>query len=538
MLEPGGGLQPSQVKTGRTLQRRGQNLTDEEANPEQFIANAAPDNHGNYVLTEEQLEALAATDEISDVLERLSSYIAIQPDLGSSFAYIDFKQGFELPITKHEQTLAEVQRHWLIVQDLLFSRSSSLVLGIHSFVQDWLTYGKLYLGIIRDVKNGKPIDIHVQNVPFKEMKLSNATTYWTTDADQTIWEQEDIFSVDYTEINKYVRSYVASIMRTYNMWTTVERTRVANAVMAAQFRSIYTVPTSGLGKVKARQKLSSVMALYKRDIRIDNISGETTVNGKNSYPVNTELWVAETSNGKVSIDNPGDGNVQLNSTDLVEYFMRKYYKKGKLPMSKYEAVDSGYLNGLSDLDEDERQFKLYIQKCRAILGHLFIDITWRLQSALKEYVGREDIRKAICMDWYNEPEHKTDAELLDGIADSMDKVKEVLDKYKEVLESAGFNKQQQLARINVLRVKLMRKYCPDMLEQTQEDYRNVPTEESPEQDDSFSGDDFSSDFGTDDFSDWDDSQWDNEFSGGDDEGDDWSMPEYDEDNSFDNFEDW
>jgi hypothetical protein len=523
-LEPEGGFQPSQVVRGTNAALNGTNVTDEEAIPEQYINNTDQYSPSNTIFTDQQLEALAATDEIEDVLERIVSYIAIQPDLGSSFAYVDFKPGFELPVAVQERVIDDLQRHWHIAQTLLFGKASSLTIGISRFISMWLTYGKLHVGIIRKKQFGEIIDIHIQTSKFKEVKTRGAT-YWLTDLNQTIFEQEDMFEIDYAEINPYVRSYVASLMRTYNLWNTTEHTRVANAIMAAQFRTVYTVPTAGLGKIKARQKMSSVMGLYKRDIRLDDVTGEVRINGENKYPVNTELWVAETSSGSVKVDNPGDGNVQLNSMDLVEYQMRKYYKKAKLPMSKYEAVDSGYLNGLSEIDEDERQFKLYIQNCRAVLANLFLNITWRLISVLPDYSGREDIHSNICMNWYDEPEHKTDSELLDASMDILDKIKDIVDKYKELLTESGFNERQATARINVLRIKLMRKHCPEMLEQTQEDYRNVPDQENPNAEDNSTTDDFGSDEGTDDFSNWDDDNWDNEFSGGDDNNDDWSMPE-------------
>lgn len=539
-LEPGGGLQPSQAVRGKPGSIANVNLTDEEAVPEQYISGdanrlLAPE---SPMFNDEQLAALAATDEVEDVLERLISYIAIQPDLGSSFAYVDFKEGFDLHVVDKERILGDLQRHWSIVQSLMFKRSSSLTIGISRFISMWLTFGNLYVAIIRKQEYGEIIDIHVQTTPFREVKHRGGS-YWQTDLNQTIFEADDMFAVDYSEINPYVRSYVASLLRTYNLWATTEHTRVANAIMAAQFRTIYTVPTAGLGKIKARQKMTSVMGLYKRDIRLDNVTGQVTINGENKYPVNTELWVAETSTGAVRADNPGDGNVQLNSMDLVEYQARKYYKKAKLPMSKWEAVDSGYLNGLSEIDEDERQFKLYIQNCRAVLAHFFLDITWRFISVLQDYAGRDDLRDNLCMNWYDEPEHKTDSELLDATNDILDKITDSVDKYKELLKASGFTERQATARINVLRIKLMRKYCPELLEQTQEDYRNVPDSEDPNNEDTSSVDDFGSDEGTDDFGDWDDNQWDDEFSGGDDNTDDWSMPESD-DSSFDDFDsdDW
>jgi hypothetical protein len=542
MLEPDNWLQPSRVITGINSKLTGKNLTDEDACPEESLTRAnTPDK--STIITPEMLAALAATDEISDVCRRIASYIAIVPDIGSSFAYVDLLPEFEADQQRKEQILGDVMSHWKLAQKFMFNDAISLTDGIHSFINKWLTYGKLFICIIREEDHGKPIDIHVQFQELTKMTLAGKKTVWATNYNQKIWEQEDIFVLDWHAVDENAMSYVASIMRTYNMWTTVERTRVANAIMAAQFRSVYTVPTQGLGKTKARQKLSSVMSLYKRDIRIDPTTGATTVNGENSYPVNTELWVAETSQGSVKIDNPGDGNVQLNDTTLVEHFMRKFYKRAMLPLSKYEAVDAGYLNGLANNDEDERQFKLFRQSCRAALAKLFLAIAWRLVSVKADYVGRTEIYEALTMNWYDDPKNETPEEQLDNASDVMSKIKSAINEYDEVLSDCGFGEAQKKARLNALRVKLMRKYCPDWLEQTAEDYRNVPPEESPETDSSSGWSDdenyddssFESN-GTDDFSDYSNDDWNDEFSGGDGMGDDWSMPDEFSGSDFGDFE--
>lgn len=537
MLEPGGGFQPSQVKTGISRRLSGQNVTDEEACPEEAISKGTVYNNEATVITPQMLEAIAATDEVSDVLERISSYIAVTPTVGTSFAYMDFVEDFRLPIAQHEATIDDMQRHWQIAQDMLFSKAASLSRGIQNFIIRWLTLGTLYIAIVRKKQKGIVIDIHVQEEPLSKRTDRYNNEYWVTDCDQLIWEKDDIFVLSFSELNRYATSFTASVMRSYNLFRSVERTRVANAIMSAQFRSVYTVPTAGLGKVKARQKLSSVMSLYKRDIRIDDATGNITVNGENTYPVNTELWVAETSQGAVKIDNPGDGNVNLNNMDMPQYFMRKFYKRAKLPMSKYEAVDSGYLSGLSEIDEDERQFKRFITDCQSVLAKVFTGLTFRLMSGLKQYVGRDDIKQNMTMNWYAEPKHETPSEELDGENEKLSKVKDLLDNYKDTLEAAGFNERQQTARINVLRIKLMRKYCPELLEQTLEDYRNVPEEESTNDDsDDWGNDDYGDSDATgsdDDFGDWSDDDFNSNFDSNDDWDGNWS-----DDSDFSDESDW
>jgi len=531
-LEPGGGLTASIVTTGRGRATGNENVEDDI--PELIIGSNPSGGKELIKLSHAQLEAIAKNDTVSDVLGRICSYIAVANDASPSFAYADLDDKYQADNAVHRDNCIEsIKWHWDLTQRLMFNNYASQMLGIQNFLQAWLTYGHLWACIIRKSKYGEILSIKITCDEPTECNVGN-DTYWKV-GDYTVYEEEDIFELDYTQINRYYESYIASIQRSFNIYTAIERTRIANAIMTAQFRSIYTVPTKGLGKTAARKRMSTIMGLYRRNIVLSD-NGEIKVNGENSWPVNTDLWVAETGAGAVKVENPGDGNPNLNNTDLVEYFMRRFYKQAKLPMSKYEAVDTGYLSGLSDIDEDDRQFRLCIAAHQAILSKFFCRIIWRLMSVLKEFAGNVELSEAIKLSFYTEPKHETPSEELDGESDKLDKINNMIDKYKETLSECGFGEMQLKARLNVLRVKLMRKYCPELLEQTAEDYRNVSEEEtsmtdedwsstSNDEDDWTSGssDDWGSD-STDDYSDITNDDWDDAFNEDDNNGDDWSMP--------------
>lgn len=468
VLEPGGGFQPSRVVSRRTIDNT-QNLTDEDANPEDVISSASPYIGTDVAVSKDMLDSISATDEVADVMSRMISYIAVVPDIGSGFAYTGLVDKHSLSDELASKLSEDMQSAWLSLNKMLLQIDGSLAIGIHDFVAQWLTYGIMYVMIVRESHtSNRIIDIHAQIDPPTTQLTNTGEKIYVTDFGQTVWSQDDVFVLDYKRIDRNTVSYVSSIMRSYNTFRAIERTRVANAIMAAQFRSVYTVPTAGLGPVKAKQRLSKIMGLYKRDVQIDDQSGEVIINGKNSYPVNTEIWVSETSAGAVKIDNPGDGNPQLNSMDMPEYFMRKFYKRAKLPMSKYEAVDSGYLSGLSDIDEDERQFKLYISKCRAVLSKLFCDILFRMLENNSVYTGRGDVRDAMTLFWHSDQKVETPTDVLDQIEERLGKVADLIDAHAKLLESAGFSDDQVKARSNAMRIKLLRRFVPEILEQTDE----------------------------------------------------------------------
>jgi hypothetical protein len=357
-----------------------------------------------------------------------------------------------------------------------------------------LTFGKIWACIVRDPKQPNEISKIVLQTTEPETK-TDANGYkhiYTVDSDLVL-TGEDVILLQYTEIDVYVVSYVASLLRSFNIYRTIERTRIANAVMSATFRKVYTVPTNGLGKVKAKQRLSTIMGMYRRQVTYDDRSGEIKVNGENNYPINTEIWMAGTAAGDLRIDSGGsDAEVTLNNLDLVEYVARKFYKRAKLPMSKYEAVDAGYLSGIGELDEDERQFKLLISKFRAVIGKFFIKILWRAIEKNTDIVGDNKLKdiyeKYAYLSFFDEIKSETPLEQLDNLSDALSKVEDVLDTYQKTLENAGCPENLQKGLLNALRRRLTLQYCPAIVNNKEIDMSMVPKPDEVKEGDTPSGD--------------------------------------------------
>jgi hypothetical protein len=129
----------------------------------------------------------------------------------------------------------------------------------------------------------------------------------------------------------------------------------------------------------------------------------------------------------------------------------------------------------------------------------------------------------MTMHFYDEPEHQTSSEELDGIGDKLDRIEGLLDKLKTSLESSGGGQKYVQARLNWTRAKLMRKFVPELCADNVQDFRNVENSDAAMSDDDYSStagedswmssgsDDWGSS-GSGDFSDFSNDDWEDEES--------------------------
>jgi hypothetical protein len=420
-LEPSGGLTASAIR-----------YTDgEDDNPDAFVQGQDGSNKSSTValtVSREELESLAREPELISIVGRITSYVVIKPKTSSMFAsmQVDNTNSVTDNIQDVDLVNKKIQDTWSGIQKLLWSNAYNC----HNLLSDLYSFGKIYAYVLKDNTNTvTSIEVSVQEP--KESKGARGKKEFLTPSGVVI-PFENIVTVSYNSIDNHAESYLSYIRAPFRLYKVIERTRVANAIMSAQFRSIYGVPTTKLTKNKARARLSTIYSKWKRDIRLNMTTGDVTINGKTDWPVNSELWTSVTSSGAPTVTNPGDGNPALANMDIVQYFNKKFYKLSKLPISKYEAVDMSYLGDISQSDEDERQFNLFISKNREVLTEFFISIV--LTCLKGDQVIPSNCKDIMAMTFHDEvDDNKLDSEL-EKQTERLDKINAVVAKVREIMD--------------------------------------------------------------------------------------------------------
>ena len=171
--------------------------------------------------------------------------------------------------------------------------------------------------------------------------VEDGVTYWVQFKDVMGRERKlldsQIIYIKYEDSGVSSRqSYLERLIRPFNIYRIVEQAQVIWTVTQSSFKTMFTIPISGMNKAKGMQTLSQAMNRYKEDISFNTETGELQVNGKMNMPFNKEYWMPENENGKPEIETLVDSGPQLNDSDQLKYFEEKLFKMSKIPSSRFD----------------------------------------------------------------------------------------------------------------------------------------------------------------------------------------------------------
>lgn len=171
--------------------------------------------------------------------------------------------------------------------------------------------------------------------------IEDGVTYWVQFKDVMGRERKlldsQIIYIKYEDSGVSSRqSYLERLIRPFNIYRIVEQAQVIWTVTQSSFKTMFTIPISGMNKAKGMQTLSQAMNRYKEDISFNTETGELQVNGKMNMPFNKEYWMPENENGKPEIETLVDSGPQLNDSDQLKYFEEKLFKMSKIPSSRFD----------------------------------------------------------------------------------------------------------------------------------------------------------------------------------------------------------
>lgn len=208
-----------------------------------------------------------------------------------------------------------------------------------------------------------------------------------------------IIYISYAKGNSVSRvSYTERLIRPYNILRIIEYTRVIWSVMNASFRMKMTVPVGSRSPQKAMQTLGELMSIYKEDIRLNDESGELTVDGRPKIQFYKNYLMPSGVNGTPTIEPLNSSGPNLNDPAPLAYFFDKLVQESKIPFSRFQGPDGGsignYSNGAEGLDKEEIRFAKFVTRLRSIFQDILIKPLW-IQT-VKDFpeLERDDLFKS------------------------------------------------------------------------------------------------------------------------------------------------
>ena len=246
----------------------------------------------------------------------------------------------------------------------------------YEIVYDDLEHPKTIIGIIdvdpvtltKEVKDGTTMWVQYKGVQGRERVLLDAQIVYIKYEDSGVTERQ---------------SYLERLIRPFNLFRIVEQAQIIWTVTQASFKTLFTIPISGMNKAKGMQTLSQAMNRYREDISFNGETGELQVNGKTNLPFNKEYWMPENENGKPEIETLVDNGPQLNDSEQIKYFEQKLYKMSKIPSSRFDkdAQTTWFGSDATQQMRDEINFGRFVSRLRNTFVQIILK-PLRIQVAL------------------------------------------------------------------------------------------------------------------------------------------------------------
>ena len=288
----------------------------------------------------EVLRKMAMQPELEDILNIMANECIVYDD---DFAYIctpflDTALIQELNERSSDEIRAAVESGFYKLYLLLDWKRQAWNIFYRFLIEGVLCYEIVYDNLEQPKTITGIVDIDPATIT---KTIEDGITYWVQFKDVIGRERKlldsQIIYIKYEDSGVSSRqSYLERLIRPFNIYRIVEQAQVIWTVTQSSFKTMFTIPISGMNKAKGMQTLSQAMNRYKEDISFNTETGELQVNGKMNMPFNKEYWMPENENGKPEIETLVDSGPQLNDSDQLKYFEEKLFKMSKIPSSRFD----------------------------------------------------------------------------------------------------------------------------------------------------------------------------------------------------------
>lgn len=302
-------------------------------------------NQFNEIRKRNFLIELSLQPEIEDILDSLSNEVIVKnPEkkyvfkpLFDSIDIVDLKKDVEKQI--NEELSYVFPKFYRM---LGFTGN-----GVRKQLKNWLIWGKVAWEIVYDSLD-KPTKI-IGFVPIDAITLTeaweNGQKYYIQEpkfginCQQRVLHESQVIYIQWDEDYGRV-SYVERLIRYFNIYRIMERSKILWFITHSQARTAFVVPTAGKSRARAAKTLASAMNRYSDEIEFDDVNGQLYVNGQATWTAAKEFWMAETDSGKPEIDDVSPGGIDLSETGSISFYENRLYKISKIPIDRFDPSSS------------------------------------------------------------------------------------------------------------------------------------------------------------------------------------------------------
>lgn len=392
-------------------------------------------NQFNEIRKRNFLIELSLQPEIEDILDTLANECIVKvpqkkyvfEPIFDSMDIIDLKKEIETQINDEITT-------WFPKLYRMLNLNGN---GAKRLLKNWLIWGKIAFEIIYDdLENPTKI---IGIVPVDAITLQeayeNGQKYYIQEpkfginCKQRVLHDSQIIFIQWDE--EYGRiSYVERLLRYFNIFRIMERSKILWFITHSQARTHFTIPTAGKGRAKSAQTLASAMNRYSDEIEFNDQTGQLFVNGQPTWTASKEFWTAETDSGSPKIEDVSADGIDLSETGSVGWYEQRLYKISKIPIDRFDPSSSEAWNlDPTSQRRQEIKFSTFVNDIRDRFSPIVIKpLQIHLCLKIPALVQDDEILSSIVLEYAhnNVFEEMAEMELMDKRIDFIQKMQEAL----------------------------------------------------------------------------------------------------------------
>lgn len=345
--------------------------------------NAVPFLDKDYTAQREDLRRIALHSDIERVLDIIAdetivydeqNYFA-KPDMTR---LDDLSEEFEIKLKKR------IQDNFEYLYNVVFKFNESVTAW--RLFRQYLIEGRLVIELIFNEKGNKIIGASVLDGAFvtQEFKIIDGEImpFWVVYPTDSKMRRElpdtHVIYISYPKNNSSSKlSYVQGLIRSFNLYRTMENVATIWTIMYSSFRLKIIVPVAG-SKQRNEQTVGELLGRFKEDITIDEISGELSINGSPNLNLFKNYAIASKNGQQTEIEAMKMDGYDMSNPETLGYWRKKFWTETGIPYSRLDKEQSGTINiGSADgQDFQEIAFGKQINRFRSDFQEILVKPLW------------------------------------------------------------------------------------------------------------------------------------------------------------------
>ncbi len=350
-----------------------------------------PFKDAGYAANRNKFRDISKEGEIEDILTILTDESIVYDDSNFFCGVSSLSQN----LRNREDLQQQLETNFKKIYHLFnFNDTTTAWWLFYKFLVDgFLCFEIVYNAEQTNIIGFKEIDpTSLEYIPTSDTEL-NWVQYRGDAMRQRILDESQIIYISYASnlIDSNV-SYVARLIKPYNLLQTMEQTRTTWAVVNSSFRLKFIIPMNGKSKNQSKQTLRMLMNRYNEELSYDTSTGEYHVNGKPHLPGVKQIWLPEKDGSSPTIETIGGDGPDLSDTEALSYFKNKLQRMSKIPSSRFN--DSDYMsveNTMGQITQEELRFNRFIIRLRSVFKELLVKPLW-IQMVLDNPSLKNDVK--------------------------------------------------------------------------------------------------------------------------------------------------